>query len=127
MKLRLAAVTLATLGICFCFTSEASAQRPSYSPPSASASANVFNRPTVSPYLNLLRGGAGGYQSLVRPLVDNGQANRRNAQQIQQLERNAGRTRAGRSSGSQTIAPTGHSTAFRNFSHYYPNLPAGPR
>jgi len=123
MKNRPAFIALTALALSFLMPDDASAQRPGYTAPSASASANVFNRPTVSPYLNLLRGGAGGYQSLVRPLVANNQAARQNSQPSRQLERNSGRTRTGRSAGSQTLAPTGHTTAFRNFSHFYPNLP----
>ncbi len=122
MNLRPAAIALTVLGICFAASSEALAQRAPYSRPSANAASNILSRPTVSPYLNLLRGGVGGYQSLVRPLADNNRAARQNARQIQQLRRNTGQARTGRSAGSTQFAPTGHSTAYRNFSHFYPNL-----
>lgn len=122
MTIRATTIALGVFGIISFVAADASAQRPSYSPPSANGAANVFSRPTVSPYLNLLRGGPGSYQSLVRPLANNGQANRQNAQQIQQLQRNAAANRTGRSSGSQLFAPTGHTTSFRNLSHYYPNM-----
>lgn len=122
MTIRATTIALGVLGIISFVAADASAQRPSYTAPSASASANIYSRPTVSPYLNLLRGGPGGYQSLVRPLANNTQASRQNAQQIQQLQRNEAANRTGRSSGSQLFAPTGHTTSFRNFSHYYPNM-----
>ncbi len=121
MNLRPAVIALAAFSTCLFVSSEASAQRQGYNPPSVSAAANIYSRPTVSPYLNLLRGGAGSYQSLVRPLANNNQAARQNARQIQQLRRNATPTRTGRAAGSQGVSPTGHTTAFRNLSHFYPN------
>ena len=121
MNLRPSVITIAVLGVCFFSSTEAFAQRRGYTPPSVSPLTNVYNRPTVSPYLNLLRGGVGGYQSLVKPLANNNRAARQNARQIQQLQRNVAQTRSGRTAGSQTFSPTGHVTAFRNLSHFYPN------
>lgn len=122
MSIRTFTVALVAFGMLILITEDASAQRPSYTPPSPNANANALRSPTVSPYLNLLRGGPGSYQSLVQPLVNNNQASRQNARQIQQLERNNAARRTGRSSGSQLFAPTGHTTAFRNYSHFYPNM-----
>lgn len=122
MSIRPVPFALAALVMLFFVTAEASAQRQGYTRPSANPGDNSLRSPTVSPYLNLLRGGPGNYQSLVQPLVNNGRASRQNASQIQQLQRNSARNRTGRTSGSQAFAPTGHTTAFRNYSHYYPNM-----
>src|SRR5215471_8119144 len=49
---------------------------------------NIYQSPTVSPYLNLTNRGAGGvsnYQSLVRPLIDQQQQDIHQQQQIQHL------------------------------------------
>lgn len=80
-----------------------------------------LQRPTTSPYLNLLRGPGGGglgfnYYQRVRPQFDYlettqrlsrslNQVERRQSQMLQQLE-------TGRS-------PTGHPTAFQNYGGYY--------
>ena len=94
----------------------------------------VFNRPTVSPYLNLLRPQGGvaipNYQALVRPQLQQQQINQQQGRQLQQLQR---RTYQGPSSQSSAGAPiairsTGHTTGFMNYSAYFPQLqaPSGP-
>lgn len=106
-----------------------------YSNPGQNA---IFNSPTVSPYLNLLRPQGGvaipNYQALVRPQLQQQQINQQQGRQLQQLQR---RTYQGPSSQSSAGAPiairsTGHTTGFMNYSAYYPQLqgstgPAQPR
>jgi hypothetical protein len=72
--------------------------------------------PTVSPYLNLLQTdqfGATNYQSLVRPLINQGNAINRQANSLNRLQQQVSGGRGG-SRG------TGHATFFMNYSHFYP-------
>jgi hypothetical protein len=84
------------------------------------------SRPTVSPYLNLLRRDVGplpNYHALVRPQIQQYQNNQVQQYQLQQQ-------RAAIQSNRQellrveaaAIAPTGTGAGFRNYSHYYPGL-----
>ncbi len=81
------------------------------------------NRPTVSPYLNLLQPGGSGvtapYQTLVRPLVD--ERNRAQAQQrqINRVQSDLSRTRQ-QFSQQRGAYMTGHPTRFMVYSHFYP-------
>ncbi len=78
-------------------------------------------RPTVSPYLNLLRNDNGAlpnYHSLVRPQLNQlsydrqmSRVARSQSLQIQSLSEVAGETTAG---------PTGTGSVFNNRSHYFP-------
>jgi hypothetical protein len=83
--------------------------------------------PTVSPYLNLLQSNAFGvtnYQSLVRPLVDQGNAINRQGNSLnriqQQLNTPGGAAGGGGYRGSGGSRGTGHTTLFMNYSHFYP-------
>jgi hypothetical protein len=83
--------------------------------------------PTVSPYLNLLQNNnqlnpVTSYQSLVRPLVDQGDAIRRQGNSINQLQQ---RVNANTSALSAPGRGTGHTTFFMNYSHYYSMPSAG--
>ena len=78
-----------------------------------------LGRPTVSPYLNLVTADAlgqagigGGYQTLVRPFVDQRRAINANAAAVSQLQGQMSR-------GGGTGAPVGTSGRFMNYSHYY--------
>lgn len=74
--------------------------------------------PTVSPYLNLLNSndfGVTNYQSLVRPLVQQGNALNRQAGAINRLQQQMSTPRG---YGGATGA-TGHATFFMNYGHYY--------
>lgn len=88
----------------------------------------IFNRPTVSPYLNLLRpqGGVGSpnYQSLVRPQLDQERINQQQRQQMQQLQSRVYQGPTSQSSAGAPIAirATGHTTQYMNYSAYYPAL-----
>jgi len=74
--------------------------------------------PTVSPYLNLLAADAfgnvgigGGYQTMVKPLVDSRKAINANSAAISRLQSGGG----GGGGGGQ-----GGAAKFLNYSHYYP-------
>ena len=73
--------------------------------------------PTVIPYLNLVGSGSFGitnYQSLVKPLIDQGRAIDRQGGSIRGLQQQA----FGRSGSRRG---TGHSSYFMNYSHFYPS------
>ena len=92
-----------------------------------SVAGQVFNRPTVSPYLNLLRGTGSGslpsYYTLVRPQIEQRQENIRQQAALQQLETRINQPlRANVQPGtgaSSAIRGTGHATYFQNYSHFY--------
>jgi hypothetical protein len=72
--------------------------------------------PTVSPYLNLLSSDSFGitnYQSLVRPLVQQGNAINRQGGAINRLQQQMSAPRGGYGGA------TGHATFFMNYSHFY--------
>lgn len=101
---------------------------------STNPAANVYNkaiydRPTVSPYLNLLRpqGGVGvpNYQSLVRPELQQRRTNDIQGRQINQLQNKVNQSYGGGGAANgapQEIRATGHVTRFMNHSSYYPAL-----
>ena len=99
----------------------ASAQSMSYR-----GSSDNPNGPTVSPYLNLLQNnsvgnavtGAPVYQSLVQPLVNQGNAIGRQAGALSQLQQQV-------YTGSTAGSATGHASFFMNYSHYYPGFRPG--
>ena len=96
--------------------SAASAQLPFSDMPSI--------RPSVSPYLNLLRNSGGGvsnYYTLVRPQIQAREALMRQQAQINQVQRQVQRGQPGGVPvrGSQEIRGTGHETAYMNYLHYY--------
>jgi hypothetical protein len=83
---------------------------------------NPYGAPTVSPYLNLFRGGAPAglnYYNLVRPQIDT-------AASIYQLQQNP-YVRSGVSLATDPYAGavTGHPTRFFNYSHYFFNPGGG--
>jgi hypothetical protein len=89
---------------------------------------NTLSRPTVSPYLNLTRGGnpAINYFTLARPPID------LRAQQFRQQQATQGLQREVETGvRASELPPTGHSASYMNYSHYYPGLtgrgPAGGR
>jgi hypothetical protein len=77
--------------------------------------------PTVSPYLNLLQSnqfGVTNYQSLVRPLIDQGAAINRQGNSLNRIQQQINTPSAyGGAGGSRG---TGHTTFFMNYSHFYP-------
>jgi hypothetical protein len=83
----------------------------------------TINRPTVSPYLNLLdRGGRlPAYQSLVQPLLEQQRVAAQQSQQISQLQQNANDSlsQAARAREQQGLRGTGHRSFHMSYSHYY--------
>lgn len=105
----------------------ASAQAP-YQGGFASGHSDNPNGPTVSPYMNLLQnnnvlGPPTNYQSLVKPLIDQQSAIRRQGNSINQLQQQVN------SNGPNVTTPggraTGHQTYFQNLSHYFPRATGG--
>ena len=82
------------------------------SPPRAS------DRPTVSPYLDLLRGGdtAFNYHRRVKPEMEWRSATSQNRQSIGQLQQDQTRGES-----ASKLSGTGHASQFQNFSHFYPS------
>jgi hypothetical protein len=80
--------------------------------------------PTVSPYLNLLQStqfGVTNYQSLVRPLIDQGNAINRQGNSLNRIQQQINSPSAGGGgySGATNSRGTGHTTFFMNYSHFY--------
>ena len=102
-------------------TGFAHGQGPAVSPPARYQP----SRPTVSPYLNLLRRDVGpipNYYSLVRPQLNQIDLNQRQQvvnQQQAQIQTNARGVAALKES---TAAPTGTASTYRNYGHYYPSM-----
>lgn len=90
----------------------------------------LTNRPTVSPYLNLVdrpgvnSSGAATFQTLVRPLVEQRDMAEFQQMEIQQLQRRIDADARSRAQQYQQggVRPTGHPTRFMNFSHFFPGL-----
>ena len=89
---------------------------------------NIYQSPTVSPYLNLTNrnsSGVSNYQTLVRPLLDQQQQDIKQQQQIQRLSQQqqalaqGGLTRPARGI-STTIRGTGHVAGFMFRGNFYP-------
>ena len=81
------------------------------------ASSNNPNGPTVSPYLNLLSNNnptVTNYQSLVKPLINQNDAIRRQGGAIQQLQSQQYQGPSGGGGG------TGVHSYFMFYSHYFP-------
>jgi hypothetical protein len=79
--------------------------------------------PTVSPYLNLLQTGnlnITNYQSLVKPLIDQGNAIDRQAYTINRQGGSIRGLQQAFGAGGRGIGG-GHATYFMNYSHYYPS------
>ena len=87
-----------------------------------------FSRPTVSPYLNLLREDGVGlptYHTTVRPALQQRSTNRQQALAIRRVQDQFNSAFSAQISarGQRTgIRATGHATQFMNFVHYYPGF-----
>jgi hypothetical protein len=110
-------VILGVLGVLG--TGQARAQFGYSKPPTS-----PFNQPTVSPYLNMARGGnaAINYNTLVRPQIDTGRA----IQQLQSQVSQDQQVLIGQFSAAPTgydasaaLPLTGHPVQFMNYAHYY--------
>ncbi|MFO0899089.1 MAG: hypothetical protein U0836_16815 [Pirellulales bacterium] len=91
---------------------------------------NVYNRPTVSPYLNLLNPGAAfnsvpNYFTLVKPQLEQRAALNQQQSEISRLNRQVSSApRRGQRQQSQ-VRSTGHATQFMFYGPYYRQM--GPR
>jgi hypothetical protein len=112
-----AALALGVLGAC-----QAGAQ--AQSPRVRRQAPSFMSRPTVSPYLNLLRPNGGplpNYYSLVRPEIEARAGINRNAQSLNNLQSQVrGLEQNQRSLGQNEIRTTGHSTFFMNTQNFFP-------
>jgi hypothetical protein len=83
----------------------------------------TFRRPTVSPYLSLFdRAGTSTtpYYAFVKPRLEQQAENRRLEQQTTQLRQELNRATAQANAAQQQgRLPTGHTTVFMNYSHYF--------
>lgn len=84
---------------------------------------NPFGTPTISPYLNLGRGGNAGinYYALVRPQVQAFQGIQMLEAQQQSLAEQQQQAFSRFQTGAQ-IGVSGHRTYFFNYGHYFPRL-----
>ncbi len=95
--------------------------------------AQGVRRPTVSPYLNLLRSSgtpAENYYNLVRPELLFRQSLQQQGRQIQQLQRgsvSAPQSQARTTPGPTAIPGTGHTSYYQIYSHYYLFTPINRR
>jgi hypothetical protein len=91
---------------------------------------HILDRPTVSPYLNLLLGDSDSslgaipsYFTQVRPQLEARERARQQAREIKGLQRQVTSVRNDISRlGKPSARTTGHPTRFMNFSHYYPQF-----
>lgn len=127
-------VPLVLAAACLACGTEAAAQGPVGGGPNGSSPpfANIYKRPTLSPYTalgfqgsNPLTGSTlGAMQGLVRQqqqVQSQMQMGVQQSRQISQLQgqvRNIQRVAPNRAS--ESIRPTGHASTFQNLSHYYP-------
>jgi hypothetical protein len=85
--------------------------------------AQTYDRPNVSPYLQLLNSqpsGLSNYQTLVRPLIEEREARARQSVSLQRLQRQAALS----ASTMGQRAPADQSPRRMYFSHYYPTITA---
>jgi hypothetical protein len=89
---------------------------------------NASRGPTVSPWLGLDGNGVSSsdfsYNTFVRPMLQQQETNRnlqRQQQELGQRFQQLSGEPAFDPRGSQTQAPTGHTTVFQYFSHFYPS------
>ena len=87
--------------------------------------------PTISPYLQYSRPNVGvlnNYYNFVRPRVQLRSSLRMQERQIDRLSREMQQqARTASQIRDSGVAPTGISSRYMNFSHYYPSSPAGRR
>lgn len=126
MRRMQALAVVATVGGTLGFASTAMAQVNRQLP-----FANIYSRPTVSPYLQLQQQGMNPlqnqniYQTMVQPQIQQQQQQLMQLQQARQLNRMQNQVqqiqRDTRSRQiDETIRPTGHASTYQNLSHFYP-------
>jgi hypothetical protein len=100
-------------------------QRPQmgYNPAQSQMANTLYNRPTVSPYLNLLRqqgvGSPPNYQTLVRPQLDQDRINSAQHRQMRNLQNQLTDLDRTTVEPGETIRATGHRTDFLEFRNYF--------
>ena len=134
-------LTISVAGLMGFAGDHASAQS-GYSRPSSRPFDNVINRPTVSPYLNLINQGdpnnpnnfnsnVARYQNLVRPQLESFNRNIRTQSQIRGLQNQIQQVQSTAIGGVSTTTQmgfqgqgftTGHPSLFQYYSRYYPAL-----
>jgi len=93
--------------------------------------ANIYSRPTVSPYLQMQQQGMNPlqnqniYQTMVQPQVQQQQQQLqqlRQARQISSMQNQVQQIQRDTSARQidETIRPTGHASTYQNLSHFYP-------
>lgn len=120
-----ALIAVLTGGLTALFHDAALAQRPQANPARASLNRQIFNRPTVSPYLNLLRQpgtGMPNYQSLVRPLVEQRRTAQMQQNQIRNLQQQVSQQSGAVRQLEEGVRPTGHTSFFMNTLQFYPSF-----
>ena len=107
-------------------TSIAQAQYRGPIRPNLNINREAYQRPTVSPYLQLLNNNSNNpinvpqYQTLVRPQIEQQNINRQQTAQIQSLQRRAAATAQGtvaQPAGPTQIRGTGHQTRYQELQH----------
>lgn len=80
---------------------------------------SVYSSPTVSPYVNLgiNTNGISNYQSLVKPMIDDREAIRVNADTLQQLRQQMRDSREPKGGSPGTRVPL--NSRFMHYSHFY--------
>lgn len=87
----------------------------------------ITSRPTVSPYLNLVRDqsqsfGAPNYQTLVRPALEQRELARAQERQVANLQQQIGTMQGDIRRAQSGVISTGHPTRFMTYLHFYPTL-----
>jgi hypothetical protein len=88
----------------------------------------LYNRPTVSPYLQLTNANSGfglpNYFAYVRPALEARQAAQQQEQSIQALSTQLNSVQRDIRRDENMLFQTGHPTRFMNFSHFFPAMQA---
>lgn len=85
----------------------------------------TLRRPTVSPYLSLFsntNGASTPYYTYVKPLLDQDRDNRAQTERFAQLQQDLNQQSArlnAEQQRQQGVRPTGHTTVYMNYSHYF--------
>ena len=122
---RVLLILVALAAVLFVIPAGAHAQ---YQRPSVNPRLNTLRRPTVSPYLELLRQGGAPiqglptYQTRVQPQLQQGRVNRQQQAQIQRLQAQVARQGTLERGGAFELRTTGHRSFFMNYSHFYTGL-----
>lgn len=123
--------TTLAMGLAFVLTAVAT-PRPSHAQLATNPGRYTLSRPTVSPYLNLLRRNSEfnplpNYQTLVRPQLEQRQQSQQRDMAISRLQSRVTNMQ-GRAAieaqrqGRRNPFVTGHPTGFMRYLHYYPAM-----